>query len=112
MEMVGLTTTLIAAALDIERDGLGPEALRQFRSARRDVIQTVDFTAFVTFEMRVAVATVGRVDLKAPGTVVAGDLVHDIVGQQPVEHAVERDAVEIVRDGERVEQFLMAQWVM
>ena len=58
------------------------------------------------------VAGILAVELETPGAVFAHDLVHDVMREQPVEHAVERDAVEFMALGEGVEQFLVRERVV
>lgn len=79
---------MVASAFDIQFDAFWMKSWWEFRDARRNIIQAENFTADLTFKMRMAMAGTAAIQLKPPGTVVTRDLVRDIVGQQPVQNAV------------------------
>lgn len=105
-------TAMVTSAFNIQFDAFWMKSRWELGDTRGNIIQAVYFTADLAFEMCMTMAGAAAIQLKPPCTVITRDLVHDIVGQQPVQYAVQGDAIECMRRREGVEQFLMRQGVV
>lgn len=76
---LGFIATKRADAFDIELNHFGLKALGQNGNAWRDIVQAIDFATFRALEMRMPVTGAKDIWLKAPRTVVASDLVYDVI---------------------------------